>query len=110
VLSCTDNRSDDEELLALLQASQLEVKAASEALQENTGGSSSRALAAEAICKTSPTPADQPNMRQEQEQQQGQNTHTLPAETVCDMLHLASGKFLPGCMEIYSGTSSYLPE
>ena len=98
VLSCPDNGLDDEELLALLQESQLETKAASEALQENTGGSSST-LAADAVCKAPPTPAEQPNRRQEQ-QQLGHYSHTLPAEPVADVLHLDSGKSLPGSMQM----------
>ena len=98
VLSCPDDELDDEELLALLQESQLESKAASEALQENTGGSCST-LAAEAVCKAPPTPAEQPDGRQEQ-QQQGHTSHTLPAEPVADASHLDSGKSLPGSMQM----------
>jgi hypothetical protein len=97
VLSCPDNE-DDDELLALLQESQLKTKAASATVQEYTGGSSST-LAAEAVCKAPITPAEQPNRRQEQ-QQQGQKSHTPPAEPVADVLHLHSGKYIPGSMQM----------
>lgn len=97
VLSCPDTE-DDEELLALLQESQLETKAASATVQENSGGSSS-ILAAEAVCKAPATPAEQPNRRQEQ-QQQGQDSHTLPAKPVADVSHLHSGKSMPGSMQM----------
>ena len=88
VIPCLDSYEDDEELFALLQASQTEVKPPAEILQEDLGASYSKS--APAVASEAPSGLKEQGSRQETHA----NSHTAHVGTIQDATHLQTGKSL----------------